>query len=76
METTLTKSSIGHIVKLNRIEGDELISERLIDMGFHPGIEIEFIDRMVSGGPFIIRIQSSFFALREEEAECLKVITL
>ncbi len=76
MEKTLTKSSIGHVVKLNRIEGDELISERLVDMGFHPGVEIEFIDRMVSGGPFIIRVQSSFFALREEEAECLKVIDL
>lgn len=76
MEKSLTKSSMGHIVKLNRIEGDELISERLVDMGFHPGIEIEFIDKMVGGGPFIVRIGSSFFALREEEAECLKVVDL
>ena len=63
-------------VKLELIEGDPLIVERLIDMGFHPGVEIECINRMVSGGPSVIRVQSSLFALREEESQCLKVSDL
>lgn len=73
---TLNKLFKNKIVKLNQIDGDAVISERLIDMGFHPGVEIEFISRMINSGPFIIRVQSSFFALREEEAECLKVVDL
>jgi len=64
------------VVKLDRIDGDSVISERLIDMGFYPGVEIEFISRMVNNGPFILRVQSSFFALREEEVACLKVIAI
>lgn len=76
MEKTLRPFSNGKKIKLDQIIGDSDNVERLIDMGFHPGIEIEVINKMVNGGPYILRIQSGFIALREEEVACLKVVGL
>lgn len=63
----------GHIRSLETLEGDQIIAERLLDLGFHPGVEIEFMSRMPLGGPVVVRIGASLLALREEEALCLKV---
>ncbi len=65
--------SAGRSVVVHHVDGDSLIADRLLDMGIHPGVELELISRMPLGGPFVIRIESSFLALREEEAQCLKV---
>ena len=73
MTTSLDQLSIGSSAILERLEGDAFLTERLMDMGLCPGLEIEFFNRMVGGGPFVVRVQSVFLALREEEARCLKV---
>jgi ferrous iron transport protein A len=65
----------GETVTLSSLEGDVTIAERLMDMGLHPGVQIELVGRLPLGGPLVIRIESSFLALREEEAQCLKIKT-
>jgi ferrous iron transport protein A len=73
MSASVLRLSIGRTVALSRLDGDQGITERLMDMGLHPGVELELIGRMPMGGPLIVRVETTFLALREEEAMCLKV---
>ncbi len=71
---TLSELPMGKEAVLNSLEGDPDLVNRLMDMGLHPGSRIEYVNRMLGKGPFIIRFGSTLLALREEEALCLKVI--
>ncbi|MEY4617226.1 MAG: hypothetical protein RJB66_2186 [Pseudomonadota bacterium] len=73
MSFLFVRNEFGKVAVLSELAGDNAITERLIDMGLHPGVEIELIGRMPFDGPFIIRVESTFLALREEEALCLIV---
>lgn len=55
------------------VEGESHLVERLLDMGFHSGIEVEVVEKLPLGGPVVLRLGSSLLALRLEEAECLKI---
>lgn len=70
---TLDMAPIGSIVELVQLDGDLDIVNRLIDMGFRPGAQIEYIKRMINQGPLVLRLNSTLLALRNEEASCLKV---
>ena len=71
MLSSLRNLPIGQSALLERLDGESLLVERLMDLGFHPGVELEVIRQMPLGGPMIIRVEVSFLALREEEAQCL-----
>lgn len=58
---------------LERLSGQESLTARLLDMGFHPGVEVEVFQKMPFGGPLIIRVNAGLLALRGEEAQCLIV---
>lgn len=73
MSFVFIKNSFGKVATLSELTGDTAICDRLIDMGLHPGVEVELIGRMPFGGPYIIRVEATFIALREEEALCLIV---
>lgn len=51
-------------------QGEPLIVERLKEMGFHQGLEIEAVGRAPFGGPCLYRFGNTVLALRSEEAEC------
>ena len=57
-------------VKIQGFVGDPVIVERLKEMGFYPGLEIELVGRAPFGGPLIFRFGNTVLALRNEEAEC------
>lgn len=57
--------------KLKAIQAQDPLRQRLLDMGFLPGQEVEFFTRAPFKGPYVIRINNMFVALREEEMECL-----
>ena len=63
----------GQPAALDALEGEAMLTERLLDMGLHPGVEVELVERMPFRGPVIVRAEASIFALREEEAQCLKI---
>lgn len=53
--------------------GDAYVVSRLKEMGFAPGQRLYFVGRAPFSGPFMVRTGSMVFALREEEAQCLRL---
>ncbi len=45
-------------------------SERLQEIGFHPGRTVRLVARAPLGGPRVYQVGSTLMALRHEEAEC------
>lgn len=70
----LAKLDIGQVFKVHSFSGDELFKLRLLEMGFHEGDELQYKGRAPFSGPFIIEIDGAYIALREEEAECLRIL--
>lgn len=56
------------------VQGDPLIVERLLEMGFAPGEVVNIRNQMMFSGPFIIEVQGTAVALRQEEAMCVQVL--
>jgi ferrous iron transport protein A len=73
MSDSILKMRLGEVRSLADLQGESSMIARLLDLGFHQGVEIELIQRMPLGGPIIFRVESSLLALREEEALCLKI---
>lgn len=65
----------GQIARLVRMEGDDHLTARLLDLGIHPGLEVELFKKLPLGGPIVLRANAGFLALRGEEAACL-IVTL
>lgn len=72
--SSFNEVTLGSTVKLAALEGDQDLVNRLLDMGLHPGSQIEYVNRMIGQGPYVLRFDSTLIALREDEAHCLKVI--
>ncbi len=63
----------GHIFEISDYIGDELISERMQEMGLRIGVQMKFIRQAPFGGPLLFQISTMLLALREEELACLKI---
>lgn len=59
--------------KILQIEGEPHFQTRLSELGFHAGKDILLVHKIPFGGPYIIQIDDSLIALREEEAQCIQV---
>jgi len=46
---------------------------RLRELGFLDGEDVQVLTRGLAGGPIVVRVGSSTFALRAAEAECVLV---
>lgn len=71
----LLDSSIkrGQTVKILNISGEHLLRERLHEMGLRAGLDVTILGRAPFGGPLLVRFNTSFLALRNEEASCAQV---
>ena len=56
----LTAAKTGN-VRIVALRGPALLLERMREMGFHEGSEIEIVGRLAFGGPWLIRIGAEFF---------------
>ena len=63
----------GKSVEITGFAGDDVYRERLHEMGLRVGIRITVLGRAPFGGPILIRFNTSFLALRNEEARCALV---
>jgi ferrous iron transport protein A len=63
----------GQSVEIQDFSGDELLRERLHEMGLRKGMIVTIIGRAPFGGPLLVRFNTSFLALRNEEAACATV---
>jgi Fe2+ transport system protein FeoA len=60
-------------LRLLSLEGEAWLTGRLQELGFIPGQRLELQMRLISGEPLIVRMAGSRFALRQNEARCLRV---
>lgn len=67
---------IGYSVEITEFSGPEIVCERLHEMGLARGMKITILGRAPFGGPLLIRFNTSFLALRSDEAECALVKNL
>lgn len=58
---------------LKGIEGPTLLVERLYEIGFLPGETLRLRGKVPFGGPWLIEVRGTTVALRENEAECLRI---
>lgn len=65
---TLDRSSKGATVQVVRVQGDDPIARRLVDLGFRPGTTVQ-VERVAPfGDPVQYRLHGYRLALRRAEA--------
>ncbi len=63
----------GEKVKISEIDFSHPSSQRIIEIGFTPGQEIELITKSFFNDPLAFSIRGSLVAIRKNEADCIKV---
>ena len=59
---------VGETGKVKKIEGDDSLRRRLLDMGIIPGAKVEIIKIAPLGDPVEIKVRGYHLTLRKEEA--------
>lgn len=70
---TLANLSTGETAIIKSIKEDSVISKRLMEMGFLPGVSVKVIKQAPFGSPIQIRIRGYDLALRRSEAEFIEI---
>lgn len=68
-----TAIKTGQSVEITGFTGENILRERLHEMGLRVGSKITILGKAPFGGPLLIRFNTSFLALRNEEAACALV---
>lgn len=63
----------GRTFEVTGFTGESVYRERLHEMGLRVGTKITILGRAPFRGPLLIRFNTSFLALRNEEAVCALV---
>jgi Fe2+ transport system protein FeoA len=69
----LSGSNIPCLVEILALRGSEDLTERLREMGFFEGAHLDVLGRLPFGGPWLVRLGSTAFALRDLEAGCAEI---
>ncbi len=72
----LSELAIGQSAYVQRVEGDDAIALRLMEMGLTPGCEICLLGRAPLGDPLEIRLLGYHLSLRATEANRVRVSDL
>ncbi len=59
--------------RVDRVEGEDTLCRRLLEMGFTPGECIRLVAAAPFHNPVAVNLRGTVFALRDNEAFCLKV---
>ena len=73
MNLTDTSIKTGHFVEITGFLGPEVLCERLHEMGLRVGTKLNILGRAPFKGPLLLRFNTSFLALRLDEAACAQV---
>ncbi|MEG0327677.1 MAG: FeoA family protein [Erysipelothrix sp.] len=69
----LSEVKVGRKAIIERINIDEHMLLRLLDLGFINGTVIEVIQSSPSGNPRAYKVRNTIYAIRQSEAECIEV---
>ena len=72
-EKTVNELELGEIGIVNKIIGEETIKRRLLDLGLIEGTDIKAVLVSPSGDPRAFEFRGSLIAIREEDAENIKL---
>ncbi|MCA1944386.1 MAG: ferrous iron transport protein A [Desulfovibrio sp.] len=70
---TLRHAPHGCCCRVRRHRASGAVRQRLLDLGFLPGAEVEVVRVATLGDPIEVRIGGYFVALRKEEADRIVV---
>lgn len=70
---TASQLQYGEKVIINEIDFSHPSSQRIIEMGFTPGQEIELMNKSFFNDPIAFSVRGSIIAIRKSEADCIKV---
>jgi ferrous iron transport protein A len=72
--STLSGLKAGQSAVVDRIDADDLLARRLLEIGFFPGASVELVASMwPAQDPLAVRVGGATFALRRQEAERVKL---
>jgi ferrous iron transport protein A len=60
-------------VVISHVDGEPGLTRRLREMGFHKGCEVRILGQAPFNGPLVVQLHDSVLALRQVEAECLRI---
>ncbi|MCB0343124.1 MAG: ferrous iron transport protein A [Pseudobdellovibrionaceae bacterium] len=63
----------GSEATIENFAGDSQQLERFSEMGLYQGMPVKVIHKMPFKGPVVVLAGRFFIALREEEAQCIKI---
>lgn len=71
---SLSRLRVGESAVVERIDADDLLSRRLLEIGFFPGAVVEVVAAMwPDDDPLAVRVGGATFALRRQEADGVTV---
>jgi ferrous iron transport protein A len=73
--TDLSDLPDGARARVDTVIGEPLLRERLVELGFTPGADVEVRGRALLGDPIEIRLRGGLLAVRRDEARCVRVRT-
>lgn len=62
----------GHYFEITDFQGEDVVLERMRELGLRAGVQMKFIRQAPFGGPYLFQVSTTLLALREEELACLK----
>ena len=71
--TSLAQLNIGQTCHINNVELTGLLKRRILDLGLVPGTLVECVRRSPSGNPSAYHVRGTTIALRNEDADFIKV---
>jgi len=72
--TTLSGLRAGQSAVVDRIDADDVLARRLLEIGFFPGASVELVASLwPARDPVAVRVSGATFALRRKEAERVKI---
>ncbi|HPJ25990.1 MAG TPA: FeoA family protein [Synergistaceae bacterium] len=69
----LNELSPGTKAFVKKVHARGMISQRLRDFGFFPGVEVEVLRCSPLKDPVEFLVESNFISIRHEEAHCVEV---
>ncbi|MCE9638296.1 MAG: ferrous iron transport protein A [Planctomycetes bacterium] len=70
----LSSLSVHGVAFVRALQGEPLLRERLVELGFTPGQRVEVISLAAFGGPIHVRVRGGSIAVRRDEAACVQVV--
>jgi ferrous iron transport protein A len=70
---TAAELNFGERATISDIDVDHPSHQRIIEIGFTPGQEIELMNKSIFNDPVAFSVRGSLVAIRKNEADCIKV---